>query len=305
MAVYTSVPVPALEALLAQYGIGEARTLEPIAEGVENSNFRLDTTTGRYILTIYEKRVDPADLPFFLTLMDHLAKHGIACPVPIHDRHGRSLQRLCGKPAAIVSFLDGRSPKRIDAARCAALGVARLEAAAHFACDLGGVDAPHLAVAADGLGQGHDAPHQHQQEPQDRERDQSRALGRDRRLETLEQRALDRGQATERLVEGLCRLQHELAAIAALHRTRQLALQGLQTMQGLRVEPERLDEIVGCAAGEPRLVALLQAPAAGLDEPLHAAGLGRTRVVVLETACHASRDVRVTLRAMCVSRFAR
>lgn len=122
MAVYTSVPVPALEALLAQYGIGEARTLEPIAEGVENSNFRLETTTGRYILTIYEKRVDPADLPFFLTLMDHLASHGIACPVPIHDRHGRSLQRLCGKPAAIVSFLDGRSPKRIDAARCAALG---------------------------------------------------------------------------------------------------------------------------------------------------------------------------------------
>lgn len=122
MAVYTSVPGPALEALLARYDIGEATALAPIAEGVENSNFRLETTIGRYILTIYEKRVDPADLPFFLSLMDHLAKRGIACPVPIHDRHGRSLQRLCGKPAAIVSFLDGRSPRRIDAARCAALG---------------------------------------------------------------------------------------------------------------------------------------------------------------------------------------
>ena len=122
MAVYTSVSGPALDALLAQYDIGEARALEPIAEGVENSNFRLETTLGRFILTIYEKRVHPADLPFFLMLMDHLAERGIACPVPIHDRHGRSLQQLCGKPAAIVSFLDGRSPRRIDAARCAALG---------------------------------------------------------------------------------------------------------------------------------------------------------------------------------------
>jgi homoserine kinase type II len=122
MAVYTSVPDAALEALLAGYAIGRPTALEPIAEGVENSNFRLVTTTGRYILTIYEKRVNPADLPFFLALMDHLAARGIACPVPVHDRAGRSLQALCGKPAAIVSYLEGRSPKRIDAARCRALG---------------------------------------------------------------------------------------------------------------------------------------------------------------------------------------
>lgn len=122
MAVYTSVADAALRDLLARYAIGDLVALHPIAEGVENSNFRLETTAGSYILTIYEKRVDRADLPFFLALMDHLAARGIACPVPIHDRSGVSLQMLMGKPAAIVSFLEGRSPRRIDAARCRALG---------------------------------------------------------------------------------------------------------------------------------------------------------------------------------------
>lgn len=122
MAVYTSVSDDALRALLARYEIGEPLALHPIAEGVENSNFRLETSAGRFILTVYEKRVAPADLPFFLDLMDHLAAKGIACPVPIHDREGRSLQSLCGKPAAIVSFLEGRSPERIDGSRCSALG---------------------------------------------------------------------------------------------------------------------------------------------------------------------------------------
>jgi len=122
MAVYTSVPDSALAALLERYEIGRMRALLPIAEGVENSNFLLETTTGRYILTIYEKRVDPDDLPFFIGLMDHLAARGIACPVPIHDRAGASLQTLCNKPAAIVSFLEGRSPRRIGAARCRSLG---------------------------------------------------------------------------------------------------------------------------------------------------------------------------------------
>ncbi len=127
MAVYTSVPDDALSGLLARYDIGRPLALHPIAEGVENSNFRLETTAGRFILTIYEKRVALADLPFFLALMDHLAAKAIACPVPIHDRGGESLQTLCGKPAAIVSFLDGRSPRRIDPARCAALGATLAE----------------------------------------------------------------------------------------------------------------------------------------------------------------------------------
>ena len=147
MAVYTSVPDDALEALLARYEIGRPLALHPIAEGVENSNFRLETTRGRFILTIYEKRVDPADLPFFLDLMDHLAAKAIACPVPVHDRDGQSLQTLCGKPAAIVSFLEGRSPKRIDAARCRALGatLAGLHAAV---ADFSGQRRNALSVAA-------------------------------------------------------------------------------------------------------------------------------------------------------------
>ncbi len=98
--------------------------LEGIAEGVENSNFRLLTEQGSYILTIYEKRVDPADLPFFLGLMEHLARHGLPCPLPVHARDGEALRRLAGKPAAIVSCLDGRWPRRIAVQQCAALGEA-------------------------------------------------------------------------------------------------------------------------------------------------------------------------------------
>ncbi len=147
MAVYTSVPDDALDALLARYAIGDRVVLEPIADGVENSNFKLLTTRGRYILTIYEKRVDPADLPFFLALMDHLAARAIACPVPIHDRHGSSLQTLCGKPAAIVSYLEGHSPRRVDAARCRALGATL--AGLHIAvADFTGYRANALSVAS-------------------------------------------------------------------------------------------------------------------------------------------------------------
>jgi homoserine kinase type II len=147
MAVYTSVPDDALDALLAGYAIGDRVALKPIAEGVENSNFQLLTTAGRYILTIYEKRVDPADLPFFLGLMDHLAARAIACPVPVHDREGRSLQTLCGKPAAIVSFLDGHSPRRIDAARCWALG-GTLASLHEAVADFGGHRANALSVGS-------------------------------------------------------------------------------------------------------------------------------------------------------------
>jgi homoserine kinase type II len=124
MAVYTEIGREQLAAFLDAYGIGRCRHLTGIAEGVENSNYLLETETGRYILTIYEKRVDPRDLPFFLGLMDHLAARGVPCPVPIHGRDGASLRRLCGKPAAIVSFLEGRSVRRITPAHCAGLGEA-------------------------------------------------------------------------------------------------------------------------------------------------------------------------------------
>jgi homoserine kinase type II len=122
MAVYTDVPDDELKAFLADYALGEPISCKGIAEGVENSNFLLRTERGTYILTLYEKRVDPADLPFFLALLDHLAGKGVACPTPIHGRDGKALRQLCGRPAAIVSFLDGMWPRRIESHHCAAIG---------------------------------------------------------------------------------------------------------------------------------------------------------------------------------------
>jgi homoserine kinase type II len=124
VAVYTPVSAADLSAFLADYALGAPVALEGIAEGVENSNFHLATERGRYILTIYEKRVDPADLPFFLGLMEHLARHGMPCPLPVQARDGTALRRLAGKPAAIVSCLEGRWPRRIAVEHCAALGEA-------------------------------------------------------------------------------------------------------------------------------------------------------------------------------------
>ncbi len=124
MAVYTEVSRAALAAFLADYELGAPVGLEGITEGVENSNFRLATERGRYILTIYEKRVEAADLPFFLGLMEHLARQGLPCPLPVHGRDSQALRQLAGKPAAIVSLLDGRWPRRITVERCAALGEA-------------------------------------------------------------------------------------------------------------------------------------------------------------------------------------
>jgi homoserine kinase type II len=124
MAVYTDVPDEELRAFIAEYAIGEVVSCKGIAEGVENSNYLLRTETGTFILTLYEKRVAPADLPFFIALMEHLASHGVACPTPIKARDGAALRRLCGRPAALVSFLDGMWPRRIHPFHCAALGEA-------------------------------------------------------------------------------------------------------------------------------------------------------------------------------------
>ena len=113
MAVYTEVSDDELEAFLAEYDIGEPESFKGIAEGVENSNYLLTTTKGPYFLTLYEKRVDPKDLPFFLGLMDHLAARGINCPRPIHGRDGKALRTLAGRPAAITTFLQGLWPRRM------------------------------------------------------------------------------------------------------------------------------------------------------------------------------------------------
>ena len=124
MAVYTEVSDAELEAFLKEYDIGEAVSFKGIAEGVENSNYLLTTNRGQYMVTLYEKRVHPKDLPFFLGLMDHLAARGIDCPVPIHGRDGNALRTLAGKPAAITSFLPGMWPRRIAVRHCGPVGEA-------------------------------------------------------------------------------------------------------------------------------------------------------------------------------------
>lgn len=124
MAVYTDVPEEALVAFVAGYDIGEVLSFKGIAEGVENTNYFLHTSAGNYILTLYEKRVARADLPFFLGLMEHLAERGISCPLPVRDRRGEALGVLAGRPAAIATFLDGLSIRRPTPRRCGALGEA-------------------------------------------------------------------------------------------------------------------------------------------------------------------------------------
>jgi homoserine kinase type II len=124
MAVYTEIEDDDLAAFVAAYDIGEIVACKGIAEGVENSNYLLQTGRGLYILTLYEKRVQPADLPFFLGLMEHLAQRAIPCPLPVHGRDGQALRRLAGRPAAIVTFLRGVWPKRPTPAQCGEVGAA-------------------------------------------------------------------------------------------------------------------------------------------------------------------------------------
>lgn len=124
MAVYTDVSDEELADFLTRYDIGALVSCKGIAEGVENSNFLLGTDAGRFILTLYEKRVNEADLPFFLGLMDHLAGRGITCPQPVRDRDGQALGRLAGRPATIVSFLDGMWVKRPEVSHCGQVGEA-------------------------------------------------------------------------------------------------------------------------------------------------------------------------------------
>src|ERR1700755_901106 len=100
MAVYTEIPDEEFDAFMAGYDLGPGLARKDIAEGVENSNFLLSTERGQYILTLYEKRVDPADLPFFIGLMEHLAGRGIACPTPLRARDGEALGALCGRACA-------------------------------------------------------------------------------------------------------------------------------------------------------------------------------------------------------------
>ncbi|MEH6402278.1 MAG: homoserine kinase [Sneathiella sp.] len=132
MAVYTEVSDEDLDLLLSEYDLGEALSCKGIAEGVENSNFLLHAEKGYFILTLYEKRMNKADLPFFLGLMEHLESNGFVSPRPIASKTGETITETAGKPAAIIEFLEGRSVKRIAPEHCALLGesLAKLHLAA-------------------------------------------------------------------------------------------------------------------------------------------------------------------------------
>lgn len=124
MAVYTDVSEDELARFLSAYDIGTLLSYKGIAEGVENSNFLVHTSAGNFILTLYEKRVAAGDLPFFLALMEHLAARGITCPQPVKTKKDGPLGTIAGRPAAIVTFLEGMWIRRPTAAHCAAVGEA-------------------------------------------------------------------------------------------------------------------------------------------------------------------------------------
>lgn len=131
MAVYTEVSDEEMRSFIAEYDIGDLVSAKGIAEGVENSNYLIRTTRDSYILTLYEKRVREEDLPFFLGLMDHLSSRGIPCPEPLRGRDGEALRRLAGRPAAIITFLEGMWTRKVRGVHCSELGagLARFHAA--------------------------------------------------------------------------------------------------------------------------------------------------------------------------------
>jgi homoserine kinase type II len=132
MAVYTEVTDDDLRVLLARYGAGELLSYKGIAEGVENTNYIVHTSCGPLILTLYERRVAEADLPFFLGLMEHCAGRGVACPVPLRDADGNHIATIAGRRAALVSFLEGFWLRRPKPQSCLQVGraLARLHEAA-------------------------------------------------------------------------------------------------------------------------------------------------------------------------------
>ena len=124
MAVYTDITEAELTEFIAHYDVGELLSYKGIAEGVENTNFLLHCSGGNFILTLYEKRVNPDDLPFFLNLMEHLAGNGINCPLPVPTKSGEVLGNIAGRPAAMITFLEGMWMRRPSVAHCRSVGTA-------------------------------------------------------------------------------------------------------------------------------------------------------------------------------------
>ncbi len=127
MAVYTHLGAEQLADLIAAYDVGEIVSAKGIAEGISNSNWLIETTRSRYILTMYERRIDVGELPFFLGLLDHLAAQGCAVPATIHDRAGNAFRTLDGKAVALIEFLPGVSPTRATPEQARAVGEALAE----------------------------------------------------------------------------------------------------------------------------------------------------------------------------------
>ncbi len=122
MAVYTDIDDATLAGFLGEYDLGPPLAFKGIAEGVENSNFLLETPRGRFVLTVFEKRVRKEDLPFFMGMMGHLASKGFPAPLPVPARDGNPLRTLLGKSAVICTFLQGMSPRRPSIEQCRELG---------------------------------------------------------------------------------------------------------------------------------------------------------------------------------------
>src|SRR5690349_5801041 len=123
MSVYTKVTAGELDAWLTRYALGAVEALQPIAAGIENTNYFLTTTSGRYVLTLYE-RLPAEELPFYLNLMAHLARSGVEVPAPEPDRTGALFSMLNGRPAGLVERIDGHAVEHAEVEHCAAVGAA-------------------------------------------------------------------------------------------------------------------------------------------------------------------------------------
>ncbi len=122
MAVYTKVTAEEMNDFIAKYDVGKIALYQGIREGIENTNYLVKTDSEKYILTIFEKRSIPEELPFFMDLLDYLHDYGINCPTPVKDKRGNAIRYLCDKPACLSRFLYGSSTTSPNFANCRSLG---------------------------------------------------------------------------------------------------------------------------------------------------------------------------------------